>query len=243
MLGSKAGHRWATARVAHLASLIGMADLHSRKREIDDALSATSAALKRARQQARDKERAETRAWRLADGLRRSVLIVYALTDYTALPAAKFLGAAGRKRHWPEKDEEELVALVEDLFLQVDESELAMLTDEDDPSDIGAMRGALPYVEEWRLKTWTEQLNREKGVAPSLASILAQAERQRLQLPDAVRPPAHGTNAEVRARVWAGAWRRRWGGRYGRLSFREDISLDEMRNKAVRTAQTRTHQG
>lgn len=209
-----------------------MADLLGRKRELDAAIADASAELKRAKRQARDKAKSEARAWQLSDCLRHSVLIVYALADYSALPAARFLSAAGRKRHWPEKSVEEMGTMVEDMFLQVDEVELADLTDVHNPADAQAMASAMPYVEEWRLMSWTTMLNREKGVAPSLAAILTQAERQRLQLPEAVRPGSHGTNIEVRARVWAGAWRRRWGGRHGGLSFREDVPLDQMRAKA-----------
>ena len=210
-----------------------MAALLDRRRELDAAIAEVSAELKRAKRQARDKAKSEAKAWQLSDFLRHSALIVYALADYSALPAAKFLSSAGRKRHWPERSEEDMIIMVEELFIQVDERNLADLTDVHNPVDVEAMKAALPYVEEWRLVSWTTKLNALKGVAPSLEAILTQAERHRLQLPEAVRPAGHGTNVEVRARMWAGAWRERWGGRYGALRFREDVPLSQMRDKVI----------
>ena len=114
-------------------------------------MAENAAELKRVRRNAQAHEKAASRAWQLPPPLRRAGLIAYALADYRVEPAVKLLAANDRKRHWADKTQGELVALVEALFLEVDEAELAGLADTEHPEDGGAMRIALPYVEEWRL--------------------------------------------------------------------------------------------
>lgn len=206
--------------------------LLARKRELSAALTDNTRERKRARAQSRGAARAAARAWILPDQMRHSVLIAYTQADYEFAPATKLLAACGRQMHWPAKSEEDLVRLVEDLFLEVDEVQLAALTDLGDPSDAGAVHDAMRYVQEWRLADWTARLNVEKGVAPSTDALLRQLEAQRLVLPASARPAARGTSAEASARVWISAWRKRWGARYGRVKIREDVSVDDMRFKA-----------
>jgi hypothetical protein len=122
--------------------------LHEQKRSLDTALAENAAELKRVRRNAQAHEKAASRAWQLPPPLRRAALIAYALAGYRVEPAAKLLAANGRKRHWPDKTQGELFALVEALFLEVDEAELAGLADTEHPEDGDAMRIALPYVEE-----------------------------------------------------------------------------------------------
>ncbi len=152
---------------------------------------------------------------------------------YSARPAAKYLLSSGRRRHWPQKSEEELEEMVESLFMKCDVDELADLADTQNPKDMTAMRAALPYVEQWRLAKWATQVNVQQGVAPSTESVLQQYEAQRQQLPEAVRPRAVGVPAQNSARVWAHAWRRRWGGKHGRIRVREQIPVEELRSKAL----------
>ena len=206
--------------------------MHEQKRSLDTALADNAAELKRARRNAQARERAASRAWQLPAPLRRAALVAYALADHSVEPVVKLLAANGRKRHWPDKTQGELVTLVETLFLEVDEAELAGLADTEHPEDGGAMRIALPYVEELRLFLWASGLKRDKGVAPSTEAVLQQLEAQRLSLPGAVRPAARGTFADAKARVWAAAFRKRWGGRHGRLKCREHIPMGEMLTKA-----------
>jgi hypothetical protein len=220
-----------------------MEDLLARRRALDAARACTKLQLKRARQSLRDGMRAEVKAWRLSDALRRSVLIVYVLADYNIEVAARFLAAGGRKRHWPERSEEELAAVVEHHFLETSAAELASLTDTEDPSDVASMKAALSYVGQWRLVGWATGLNVAKGVAPSTEAVLHRLEAQRLELPEAVRPDPRGTITDARARVWASAWRKRWGARHGRIRIREDVTLEDMRHKAGTTQHTARNTG
>ena len=61
---------------------------------------------------------------------------------------------------------------------------------------------------------------------------MQQLEAQLLSLPGAVRPAARGTFADAKASVWAAAFRKRWGGRHGRLKCGEHLPTEEMLAKA-----------
>ncbi len=122
--------------------------------------------------------------------------------------------------------------MVEEHFMQVDVDELALLTDMHAPSDTAAMKAALIYVEQLQLARWTARLNAEQGVAPSTESVLQRFEERRCQIPLGVRPPCVGTGAETKARMWASAWRRRWGGKHGRIRVRENVPAAELHSKA-----------
>ena len=201
--------------------------LEKRKRELGDAQAEINKALKRAKQQ----EKTEQRAWQLSSFLLHTALIVYSLSGYTAQPAATFLLNSGRKRHWPDKEDGELLEMVERLFMECDLEELALLSDIEDPMDIAALKAALPYVEQWQLVQWTARANLRQGVAPSTESVLQRYEERRMQLPAAVRPCAVGVASRGSARVWAGAWRQRWGGRHGRIRICEQVPVEELRTK------------
>ena len=55
----------------------------------------------------------------------------------------------------------------------------------------------------------------------------------RLRLPEAARPPSWGSVAQARARMRLTRWRRRWNGRHGKIRTRDDIPIQEMRDKAA----------
>ena len=79
--------------------------------------------------------------------------------------------------------------------------------------------------------SWARGLNTDKGVAPNTDAVLRRLETRRMALPETGRAPDRGTIAEARARMWASRWRRRWGGRHGRIRARDDVPLREMRSK------------
>ena len=215
-----------------------MEDLAKRKAEVDVALAATHQELKRARQQEKDAKKAAVRARSLSESLAHSVLIVYVLTDYASEAVATFLHNAGRRRHWPEKCEDDLVALVEKLFEDTDLEKTLALTNIEEPADAGAMESALPYVLQWRAVEWTRRCNMELGVAPSTESILQELEQQRAKLPLRVRPGRVGTASDPKARVWAATWRGRWGGRFGKLPLRDATPVPELQQKVPKIDNT-----
>ena len=183
--------------------------------------------------------RSSARAWVLVGEVKNAALITYALTQFENEPVVKYLGSVGRQCHWPAKTEAELVRIADDCFASavgddVGLDMLAQLTDTDAPSDAGAMRTALAYVEEWRVVEWARAQAVQKGVAVSTDLLLHQAESRRAQLPEATRLPPRGSSADSRGRQWAYRLRQRWGGRHGKFKVREVVPLPEMREKALR---------
>ena len=115
------------------------------------------------------------------------------VSDGVPDPAVVFLRQRGRQRHWPDKTDEELSALVDDSFLGADPLEVVRLADQEHTSDRAALDAAVNFVHEWRVHTWTLGQNR-KGIAPPTATVLAQFETQRLPAPDGLRPRARGSS-------------------------------------------------
>ena len=107
--------------------------LKQRKRETTAALSETNRLLRDTKRQQKRQRQSEARAWNLVPLLVRTLLIIYSLADRAT--AVKYLVKFGRKRHWPEKPEEEIQHTVENLFLEVDLELLTSLTDIDNPGD------------------------------------------------------------------------------------------------------------
>ena len=212
--------------------------LRQQKRDLDEAQAAIGRALKHARQQQKNEQKAQAKSWQLSSFLLHAVLIIYGLSGYAAQPAATFLLNNGRRRHWPDKSQEELEEMVEALFMKCDIDDFTKLTNTQEPQDMAAMKAALSYVEQWRLVQWVSQMNEAQGIAPSTGSVLQRYEEQRQELPDEVRPAAVGVPAQTSARVWAGSFRRRWGGKHGRIPVREQIPIEELRSKVATTTRT-----
>ena len=209
-----------------------VADLQRQKRAIDAALAVNRQELKKARWRQKDARRAEESIWRLNAFVSDVALIIYVLTGYFLEPAIRFLRSVGQKRRWPQKSEDELGLLVEQVFSAVDPDDIAALTDTAAPSKPAALRAAMKWVQEWGLVAWTRRLNEDKGVAPSTQAVLEKAEEIRPGLPEAARPAAQGTSAEARSRMWLRRWRSRWGGKLARIRLREDLSKQDMAEKA-----------
>ena len=144
-----------------------VADLQRQKRAIDAALAVNRQELKRARWRQKDARRAEESIWRLTVFVSDVALIIYVLTGYSLEPAIRFLHSVGQKRRWPQKSEDELGLIVEQMFSAVDPDDIAALTDTAAPSKPAALRAAMKWVQEWGLVAWTRRLNEDKGVAPS----------------------------------------------------------------------------
>ena len=176
----------------------------------------------------------EGRAWLLSTFALHVVLITYALCEYKAPAAVKFLATTGRKRRWPEKPEPELQELVENLFMECEANELAELADEDDPKHPEAFAVAVRYSEEWKMAAFVEDQNVRLGLAPTTESLLHRWECTRAKYPEVFRPMDPGLVAEARARKWAQRWKVRWGAKHGAIRVRDELPLEETRTKALR---------
>ena len=203
--------------------------LKQQKRETTADLAETKRLLRDAKRQQKRQRQSEAKQWNLAPLLAHTLLIIYSLADRAT--AVQYLVNFGRKRHWPEKSEDEVQRVVEDLFLEVDLGHLSSLTDLENPGDAEAMKMALPYVEQWRIVAWAKGLNERQGLTPSAGSVLERLEANRAQIPEDVRPPFAGTAADDRGRQWARRFRRRWGGRHGKMRVRDLVLLPELRSK------------
>lgn len=206
--------------------------LEQQRLSLDRELSDIARARKRAKGTARASAATKAREWLLSDTQQRTVLIIYTLSGCEVDPAARYLAARGRERHWPEKTAEELHGIVEGLFSSCGVDRLAALTDTTAPSDPVSMRAAIDVVQEWQAVAWTQRANYDQGVAPSCGAILERVEHFRSQLPAAVQPAPQGTAAQGRGRMWCTRLRAKWGGRYKKIKVQEPISDEEMRTKA-----------
>jgi hypothetical protein len=171
------------------------------------------------------------RAWSLSALLTHAVLIIYILSGYAVEPAVVFLQQSGRSRHWPELPRDELVALVERVFLDVDLTEIADLTCEDAPSDGAAMRLATTYLREWRVVSWGTRLNLDRGTAPTVRMLVDQAHQQGAAPSRSPNAPRIGGRVCRQARKWASRLRSRWGARMGTVKLEDVLSADDVRSK------------
>lgn len=202
-----------------------------RRCELRREIAAVGREAKRKRWSLRQSAAAAERAWALAGSLLNTVLIICFLADGVVDPAVVFLAGAGRERHWPAKDEEELARIVNAAFMAADVLGIASLCSTDDPSDANAMRVATDVVLQWRTVAWATEQNR-KGVAPGASAMLSHAERVRAALPEGVRPRPWGVPTAAGARKRLTRLRRRWHGRLATLRAREVVPLEEMKDKA-----------
>ena len=209
-----------------------LAVLEEHRRALDSELKHARQELRRAKLREKRVANCEVESWRLCGSLLNVALIIYTLAEYVAEPAVRYLLVGWRKRRWPPIEESVLQEMFLQKFLEVDVDLLAGLADLADPDEPHLLREAVAFVEEWKLVEWVRKVNTESGVAPGTDAVLQTMEESRNRVPVNLRPPTKGGSAHAKARIWALRWRRRWGGRHGRIRCREDIDADEMRTKA-----------
>ena len=186
---------------------------------------------RRMRASAKCKASASAREWLLTESMVRVVTIIYMLTEGVPDPGVVFLKQQGLVHHWSAKTDDELEAIVVNAFIVADRDDITALCDMDTPRDAASLATAVRFVEEWRVVAWSVTSNR-KGVTPLTSSTLDHFEQRRMELPELVRPDPWGTTASGVSRKKATRWRKRWGGRFARLSTREVVPVADMRQKA-----------
>ena len=218
-----------------LEIMSSMEELQARMSALSEELAVVKGEkrqLKRSRDADLKRSRAaEARAWRLTEPMRRTVLAMYYLADYDAEPAVRYLHSRSRQHQWPAKSDDEILTVVEDIFLRADVAEGAALSDCTSPMDAGVLRVALKQVEEWKVVRWAKQCNEELRVAPSTASLLDRLEENRMKIPEVSRPQTTGNVSMPKARLQARRIRKRWGGRYGATPAGEVLDPEEAREK------------
>lgn len=195
--------------------------------------AAVTTEAKRLRRRIRDSQAAAERHWVLNEHLRIRALLVYTLAECSVEPAVVYVSSEAARRGWPVRTEAEIARMVEDLFLAADDDEIESFHDQATPSDPDAMRAALAWVEQWRLRPWAESNNR-LGIHPDTRLAIETYEARRAALP-----------ADLRPRLWLGTpgarkrgtrWRERWGGRDGSLRPRDVAPLPQLRERVCASA-------
>ena len=210
-----------------------MEELFERKRKVEAELSGVRKQVKRAKEKTKAVTAAASRAWRLSESVLHTVLIACVLADGAVDPSVVYLRQRGLQFGWPAKTDDELAAMVDDALLAADPDLVVALTDADCAPDKKALERAVSYVRQWRARAWTLQQNL-KGVAPSTAAVLAQLDVQRAQAAQGLQPQDWGSSNQGGARKRVSRWRRRFGGRVGKLKPREIVPVEILRNKAIR---------
>ena len=203
-----------------------------RRRQAGAELAAVRAELKRARRSERGWEGSQSRQWALSEEMRRTVLTIHVLSDYTLEPVFAYLRSCALVRGWPDKPNGELENLVFDILLETDAAFIAALTNIDAPADLASMQAAQPFLLEWRTVEWSRQRVMGPRVPPISALMLQQYEDFRLQVPLEVRPACRGAAGDSKAKSWMNRLRQRWGGRYGRLRVRDELPVEVLQQKA-----------
>ena len=206
-------------------------ELRRRRTDLDERARVVSCELSALLRAQRAKRARVDRAWQLSEHLSRVAVIVYVLAGYVTEPAIVFLRNAGSARNWPDLSDGQFAHLVEQLFLDANENDIAALSDEANPLDSNAMVIALRYVREWRLVAWGKRLNEEQGVAPSVRMLVDKAHELGVTCSDGVFPKPIGRAVGSAARVWARRFRNRWNARVGVLKVHEVITVAEMQAK------------
>ena len=171
-------------------------------------------------------------AWDLGGQHRNAVKILYYLADGIHVPIIAYLRKLKQAHRWPDRDNAQLDLLILDIYLASDDAEVLALVDDFEPMDPAAYKIARACFVEWSVAEWTKCSN-ERDVVPSTAHVLDEFEMRRRRLPEAVRPPVWGLSSAAAARKRMTRWRRRWGGRIGRLQLRADLPVGVMTSKAI----------
>ena len=208
-------------------------EIRRRRERVDAELTELGRSMKRARQRSASSRAAASRAWELGGNLLRVVLIAHTLADGVVDPSVVFLTRKGREHHWPDRSEEDLADMIYTAYAHADIGDVAALIDMDNPTDAAALSTAVDHVEQWRAVVWTKAQNR-LGVAPSTAAVIDHFEERRARLSASVRPAAWGSSASATSRRRVSRWRHRWCGRIANIRVREEVPLEDMREKAGR---------
>ena len=218
-------------QVADLRGQVNMLDaMYSRKRALEVELAETRKQAKYAQAKLARAKAARAREWTLTAEVWDVAMTIYLLADYNAEPAVVYLKRIGRVRRWKDKSDVEVASLVTDAFLSSTMDDLLKLVDDEATRNAIVTSTAVSYVDQWRVAEWTLEQNR-KGVAPSTSAVLGKFEAIRVARPEAVRLPTLGLSTSSATRKEVCRWRKRFGGRIGKISPREEITLEELQFK------------
>ena len=131
-----------------------------------DAATTELRALRAQRKTLSNAESLVARHWQLPSDVIATVMLCYTLSEFCLEPVVKYLEHYASCHKWPVKSKEELVVMVEHVFLGADIALLADLVDPGSAQYDPAAKLASQFVEEWRIVQWATDLNSDCGVAP-----------------------------------------------------------------------------
>ena len=132
-----------------------------------------------------------------------------------------------------ERVDKECADIVE-VFLQMDPNAIVGLTEPIAAEAQSDLQVAIDFAVKWELREWTSLQNRNKGVAPSVASLLDRKRKLTCDLRGSVgMPPTTETGRRARYK-WVQTWRRSWKMPKGCFKHVDMPSVADMRRK-VRT--------
>jgi hypothetical protein len=167
-------------------------------------------------------------------------MMVFILSGWDAHVAAEF---ELRKLQRLRKElsavvDDSLVARIENTCLEMDDAQLTSLFENLDADGLRAAARAVKHCVEHHLYKYTVEQNCDKGCAPSRAQ-LAEAGFQALATLPSEAPRQTIENyrsllgGDARSlRRWLASWRKRWGGRLGRLRISEQLPTHVVADKA-----------
>ena len=198
----------------------------------------------RYKQRMRVKRRRETciDAFEFPPGVRLMACLVYIIAGYCAAPAVAYVAHVLRKRSRVESTQQEMTEHVEAAFLDCDLDVVMPILCENGSSQPRHLTRAWKWYTEWQLFTWVSSKNRDFGVAPPTALVLASFDRLRNVAPADFRPAPRGGPFEIGARQWARRWRLRWGARHGNLRTTEQMNAGEKQQKAPDFVHAESHE-
>ena len=209
-------------------------DSAGRRRRLNTELAEARAALKKHK---RDNKR-QAKDWLLSDGERATALAIYLLAEQNFEPVLPYLTGLGKMHHWSSLQREDMMTMMLDLFAATTDEELVQLVDAALTPYPEALRKAHGIVEPWKLKQWTKAKN-TRGLKPPGVVLHIRAERERVEIPAAVRPVSWGIAGADASRQRLRRLRKRYGGRFGHLPMVPKGNAEEMRSKAIHCGFTR----
>ena len=172
-----------------------------------DAATTELRALRAQRKTLSNAESLVARHWQLPSDVIATVMLCYTLSEFCLEPVVKYLEHYASCHKWPVKSKEELVVMVEHVFLSADIALLADLVGPASAQYDTAAKLASQFVEEWRIVQWATDLNSDCGVAPSSEDVIIRYNNAVQSLAEHRRPKLVGCMWEGGARMWAHRWR------------------------------------
>ena len=85
---------------------------------------------------------------------------------------------------------------------------------------------------EWRSRQWVAEVNHAKWCAPSIEQVRARYETELARISDAAARAPSLARCPSLKKAWGCRWRKQWRVRLGGLQTKENLSKDDLAQKA-----------